>query len=84
MIALTILTLMSAIMFTAIHTVEMTMIDNPPRVSDLEGASCRAILWDRSSQSVAPSLLIRSVNTLAEKAFERVWDNPEDEVYDRL
>ena len=28
--------------------------------------------------------LTRACNTLAENAFQKIWDNPEDEEYDRL
>jgi len=30
------------------------------------------------------SRLLKTTNKLAEKAFKKVWDNTEDEVYDRL
>ena len=30
------------------------------------------------------SRLLKTANKLAEKAFKKVWDNTEDEVYDRL
>lgn len=29
-------------------------------------------------------LLVQAANQLAEPAFKKVWDNPEDDVYDKL
>lgn len=39
---------------------------------------------DFISQKDRDRRLIRAGNKLAEDAFKRVWDNTEDEVYDRL
>jgi hypothetical protein len=36
------------------------------------------------SQKDRDRRLLKSANKLAEKAFKKVWDNTEDEVYDRL
>lgn len=36
------------------------------------------------SQKERDRRLLKSANKLAEKAFKKVWDNTEDDVYDRL
>jgi hypothetical protein len=36
------------------------------------------------SQKERDSRLLKTANKLAEKAFKKVWDNTEHEVYDRL
>ncbi len=39
---------------------------------------------DFISQKDRDTRLLKAGNTLAANAFEKVWDNTEDEVYDRL
>ena len=39
---------------------------------------------DFISRKDRDSLLLKTGNKLAEDAFKKVWDNAEDEVYDRL
>jgi hypothetical protein len=62
---------------------ERTLIEKirtlpPHKVAEVED------FVDFLSQKTADQALLAASNKLAEKSFRKVWDNPEDEVYDRL